>query len=51
MPGIPKRGLNSMIGGRVAFRGGFGPHEGIAGIVLEETEDSVVLAVENNERT
>jgi hypothetical protein len=36
-----------MIGGRVAFRGGFGPHEGI---VLEETEDSVILAVENNER-
>ena len=32
-----------MIGTRVAFRGAFGPHEGI---VLEETEDSVVLAVE-----
>jgi hypothetical protein len=32
-----------MIGTRVAFRGAFGPHEGI---VLEETEDSV-LAVEN----
>jgi hypothetical protein len=27
-----------MIGTRVAFRGAFGPHEGI---VLEETEDSV----------
>jgi hypothetical protein len=26
-----------MIGTRVAFRGAFGPHEGI---VLEETEDS-----------
>jgi hypothetical protein len=37
-------GVNGpMIGTRVAFRGAFGPHEGI---VLEETEDSV-LAVEN----
>jgi hypothetical protein len=37
-----------MIGTRVAFRGAFGPHEGI---VLEETEDSVVLAVENKDES
>jgi hypothetical protein len=37
-----------MIGTRVAFRGTFGPHEGI---VLEETEDSVVLAVENKDES
>jgi hypothetical protein len=36
------------IGTRVAFRGAFGPHEGI---VLEETEDSVVLAVENRDES
>jgi hypothetical protein len=35
-----------MIGTRVAFRGAFGPHEGI---VLEETEDSVILKVEKND--
>jgi hypothetical protein len=29
--------VEGMIGTRVAFRGAFGPHEGI---VLEETEDS-----------
>jgi hypothetical protein len=34
-----------MIGTRVAFRGAFGPHEGI---VLEETGDSVILKVEND---
>jgi hypothetical protein len=39
-------GVNGpMIGTRVAFRGAFGPHEGI---VLEETEDSVILKVEKN---
>jgi len=37
-----------MIGTRVAFRGAFGPHEGI---VLEETEDSVVLKVENKDES
>jgi hypothetical protein len=37
-----------MIGTRVAFRGAFGPHEGI---VLEETEDSVVLTVENSDKS
>ena len=37
-----------MIGTRVAFRGAFGPHQGI---VLEETEDSVVLAVENRDES
>jgi hypothetical protein len=37
-----------VIGTRVAFRGAFGPHEGI---VLEETEDSVVLAVENKDES
>jgi hypothetical protein len=36
-----------MIGDHAAFRGAFGPH---GGIVLEQTDDSVVLAVENNER-
>jgi hypothetical protein len=36
-----------MIGPRVAFRGAFGPHEGI---VLEETEGSVILKVENSEK-
>jgi hypothetical protein len=35
-----------MVGTRVAFRGAFGPHEGI---VLEETEDSVILKVEKND--
>jgi hypothetical protein len=35
-----------MIGTRVAFRGAFGPHEGI---VLEETDDSVILKVEKND--
>ena len=35
-----------MIGTRVALRGAFGPHEGI---VLEETGDSVILAVENRD--
>jgi hypothetical protein len=35
-----------MIGERVAFRGAFGPH---AGIILEETEDSVILKVEKND--
>jgi hypothetical protein len=35
-----------VIGTRVAFRGAFGPHEGI---VLEETEDSVILKVEKND--
>jgi hypothetical protein len=42
-------GVNApMIGTRVAFRGAFGPHQGI---VLEETEDSVVLAVENRDES
>jgi hypothetical protein len=35
-----------VIGTRVALRGAFGPHEGV---VLEDTEENVVLAVENNE--
>jgi hypothetical protein len=35
-----------MIGTRVAFRGAFGPHEGI---VLEDTGDSVILKVEKND--
>jgi len=35
-----------VIGSRVAFRGAFGPHEGI---VLEETDDSVILKVEKND--
>ena len=37
-----------MIGDHVAVRGAFGPHEGI---VLEETEDSVVLAAENKDES
>jgi hypothetical protein len=37
-----------MIGTRVAFRGAFGSHEGI---VLEETEDSVILKVENRDES
>jgi hypothetical protein len=32
----------------VAFRGAFWPHEGI---VLEQTDDSVVLAVENKDES
>jgi hypothetical protein len=32
----------------VAFRGAFGPHDGI---VLEETEDNVLLAVENRDES
>jgi hypothetical protein len=39
-------GNAAMIGTRVAFRGAFGPHEGT---MLEETDDSVVLAVENRD--
>jgi hypothetical protein len=35
-----------MIGTRVAFRGAFGPHEGI---VLEETGNSVILKVKKND--
>jgi hypothetical protein len=35
-----------MIGTHVAFRGAFGPHEGI---VVEETGDSVILKVEKND--
>jgi catechol 2,3-dioxygenase-like lactoylglutathione lyase family enzyme len=35
------RFYGNVLGTRVAFRGAFGPQEGI---VLEETDDSVVLA-------